>query len=996
MFLVSESVIFVRKRKRMPNYANPYDDKFYSSLTGPVKDAFGRDTTPALSVNNNLSLQSPIGQSALTGNSMTNIMYNTEMNRMDEGQRFNSDFTSMIARNELPSPGLNVPQLSGPDVNAINKEIQGQVKVDNDATNKETVPYYGYNGFADIPSQFDQALGGIDRIVHGDANYADYVGTAGSLLVGGMALGRGIASAKANNRANDWAMRNYRDRMARAKEDSRIQYSTGGSVRSAGGETFDASSLTGEYLYGLPKSMEDNSNIEFEKGEYVKLPEGGSPMEVLGEKHSKGGTKADVPDDTRVISDKLKFTKEQAKKIRDNYGISVTENSTYASALDKYKKKIGLSTAYEDQEKLLKKLEKNKDVKDKSTSILNEGVISKHIEESQKEIDLMEGMMSTFFNVVYKDQEDNKYEQDRQTYFENGGKVKKKFLESLKAYGIPEEEGIRKFVYKAKVADYARKPYSELMEMERAGEKKFVSDVRKKAAQDRVDLLRSVLGRDAFNFYLGTTDNAPLLNNDDRYVTGIGAAEAKADPYEYDRENQSRIISGQGYQPRSGMGYGRAGTSEAIENAVKANPSLASNFENVDGSWRVKNARGFQEGHNAIVQGLLDMTGAGLLNDKSVENANNYYKSQYLSPMSEEESGRVITGSMENPYSGFVDDKFGETTANLVGYGLDVLKEGSKKKLNDKGIYSLSQMAGNMDAAKEVLDEDEYNKFKQIVDSGLFGDNDFFLEEYKAPVENNTSTGFNPVAAPMVDVGEEGDPGLSPVNIQEESAYVSPVNRSSRESMPWGLSSGLTFPEFFRKTPSSITYEGLEQTNPVYVEPSLRSPDLYMAEQNRQYNYAVDSMNDLPDSQRQAAIANMYAAGQRNLGQYMSEVDAANQEAINQARQFNASSFQDAYNKNIGLRQAYQAGALTAQAKSEEMWNQYYDSLNDQYMKEANARNSIRTLNSIYDRYYVGADGQIHAKPTEEIITAIRTPEMVGADSYADSKRSKKVSIKKS
>lgn len=984
----------------MPNYANPYSNEFYSSLTGPVKDAFGRDITPALSVDGNYSLQSPVGQNTLTGNSITDIMYNTERNQMSENQKFNTDFNRMVATNKygLPSPGINAPQLSGPDVNAINKEIQGQVKVDNDATKKETVPYYGYDGFADIPSQFDQAMGGIDRIVHGDANYADYVGTAGSLLVGGMALGRGIASVKANNQANDWAMRNYRDRMARAKEDSRIQYSKGGSVRSAGGEIFDASSLTGEYLYGLPKSMEDNSNIEFERGEYVKLPNGGSPMEVLGEKHSKGGTKANVPDDTRVISDKLKFTKEQAKRIRDNYGISVTENSTYASALDKYKKKIGLSTAYEDQEKLLKKLEKNKDVKDKSTSILNEGVISKHIEESQKEIDLMEGMMSTFFNVVYKDQEDNKYEQDRQTYFENGGKVKKKFLESLKAYGIPEEEGIRKFVYKAKVADYARKPYSELMEMEKAGEKKFVSDVRKKAAQDRVDLLRSVLGRDAFNFYLGTTDNTPLLNNDDRYVTGIGAAEAKANPYEYDRENQSRIISGQGYQPRSGMGYGRAGTSEAIENAVKANPSLASNFENVGGSWRVKSARGFQEGHNAMVQGLLDMTGAGLLNDKSVENANNYYKSQYLLPMSSEESGRTITSSMENPYSGFVDDKFGETTANLVGYGLDVLKEGSKKKLNDKGIYSLSQMAGNMDVAKEVLDEDEYGKFKQIVDSGLFGENDFFLEEYKEPAKTPAFTPVDTSGFALPNNADMDDPALSPVNIPDNRSRLQSVveEKPERQSTPWGLSSGFTFPEFFRKTPSSITYEGLEQTNPVYVEPSLRSPDLYMTEQNRQYNYAVDSMSDLPDSQRQAAIANIYAAGQRNLGQYMSEVDAANQEAINQARQFNASSFQDAYNKNIGLRQAYQAGALTAQAKSEEMWNQYYDSLNDQYMKEANARNSIRTLNSIYDRYYVGADGQIHTKPTEEIITAIRTPEMVGADSYVDSKRSKKVSIKKS
>lgn len=979
----------------MPNYANPYSDKFYSSLSqGPVKDAFGRDIKPALSMDGDFSLQSPIGQNTLTGNSIPGIMYDVERGNMSDTQRLNHDFTSMIAENYLPTP--SAPAVSGPNIDSINAEIQGIVKANNNPIEKETVPYYGYNGFADIPSQFEQALGGVDRIVHGDANYADYIGTAGSLVAGGMSLARNIASIRANKKANDWAMRNYRDNLARAKEDARIQYSEGGSVRSASGEIFDASSLTGEYLYGLPKSMEDNSNIEFEIGEYAKSPDGGSPMEVLGEKHSNGGTKADVPDDTRVVSDKLKFTKEQAKRIRDNYGISITENNTYAGALDKYKKKIGLSSAYEDQEKLFKKLGKNKDVKDKSTSILNEGVISKHIEESQKEIDVMEGMFSTFFDVVYKDQEENKYEQDKQTYFENGGRVKKRFLESLKAYGIPEEEGIRRFVYKAKVADYARRPYAELSEMEKAGDKSFVNDVRKKAAQDRVNLLKSILGRDAFNFYLGSTGNASLLNNEDRVVTGINAAEAKADPYSYDVQNQSRIIDRQGYQPRSGLGYGKAGTSEAIENAIKANPSLASYFENTDGSWRVRDAKGFQEGHNAIVQGLLDMTEAGLLNDKSVENADNYYKSQYLLP---EEEGRNITGNMENPYSGFVDNKFGETTANLVGYGLDVLKEGSKKKLNDKGIYSLSQMASNMDAAKSVLDKDEYDKFKQIVDSGLFNENDFFLEEYRRSTDPLKAPSLDPDKPSVdlsIDVARE-QPISEVDSLEPVSANTTqePDGKKGKSGSGWGLSSGLSFPEFFRKTPSSIVYEGLEQTNPVYVEPSLRSPDLYMAEQNRQYNYAIDSLNDLPDSQRQAAIANMYATGQRNLGQYMSKVDAANQDAINQARQFNASSFQDAYNKNIGLRQAYQAGALTAQAKSEKMWNQYYDSLNDQYMKEANARNSIRALNSIYDRYYVGADGQIHAKPVDEIVTAVRTPENAGVDTYADSKRSKKVQIKK-
>ena len=52
---------------------------------------------------------------------------------------------------------------------------------------------------------------------------------------------------------------------------------------------FDSGSLTGEYLYPLPKSMEDQANVEVEKGEYVTQP-GEAPMEAMGQKHADGGT----------------------------------------------------------------------------------------------------------------------------------------------------------------------------------------------------------------------------------------------------------------------------------------------------------------------------------------------------------------------------------------------------------------------------------------------------------------------------------------------------------------------------------------------------------------------------------------------------------------------------------------------------------------------------------------------------------------------------------
>ena len=68
-----------------------------------------------------------------------------------------------------------------------------------------------------------------------------------------------------------------------------MQYKDGGGVYLGPNNRFDSGSLTGEYLYPLPKSMEDQANVEVEKGEYVTQP-GEAPMEAMGQKHADGGT----------------------------------------------------------------------------------------------------------------------------------------------------------------------------------------------------------------------------------------------------------------------------------------------------------------------------------------------------------------------------------------------------------------------------------------------------------------------------------------------------------------------------------------------------------------------------------------------------------------------------------------------------------------------------------------------------------------------------------
>lgn len=173
------------------------------------------------------------------------------------------------------------------------------------------------------------------------------------------------------------------------------------------GQKMDTSDMTGEYIYPLPKSMEDAANVEIEKGEYVLTPDSVGPMEAKGNRHEDGGTPVDLPE-AHIISDYRTIDDDFASYIRENYGIKATSKDTYATLLDRYKKKIGLADKYEDQERVYKRLEKNEDVKDKNTSNLNASILSKYVNENQKEIDDLETQFRSFAEIVYGKQEESK------------------------------------------------------------------------------------------------------------------------------------------------------------------------------------------------------------------------------------------------------------------------------------------------------------------------------------------------------------------------------------------------------------------------------------------------------------------------------------------------------------------------------------------------------------------------------------------------------------
>lgn len=345
--------------------------------------------------------------------------------------------------------GFDIQQ---PDINTIDTSdlsalVDSNKKVDKsgstDVFDFTTIPYYGAD---DIGSRFTQMGRGIGRMRsegYGDlstgAKTANTITTIASGISGIMGLARNVVSGIASEKGTRTNIRLAQEREARQRRQSQMQYKDGGGVYLGPNNRFDSGSLTGEYLYPLPKSMEDQANVEVEKGEYVTQP-GEAPMGAMGQKHADGGTPVSLEQGTKVITDDTTIEPDFAKYIRDTYGIKATPKDTYATLMDRYKVKIGLKSAYDDQKKALEKLKKNDKIDDENTRRLNASVLSKAINDSNDTVNGLEGRFTDFANVIYKEQEDRKMKKDEDTYFAKGGEIDNIISRSMKEYGLTEED----------------------------------------------------------------------------------------------------------------------------------------------------------------------------------------------------------------------------------------------------------------------------------------------------------------------------------------------------------------------------------------------------------------------------------------------------------------------------------------------------------------------------------------------------------------------------
>lgn len=809
--------------------------------------------------------------------------------------------------------GFDIQQ---PDINTIDTSdlsalVDSNKKVDKsgstDVFDFTTIPYYGAD---DVGSRFTQMGRGIGRMRsegYGDlstgAKTANVVGTVMSGIGGVLGLARNVFSGMASEQGTRTNIRLAQEREARQRRQSQMQYKDGGGVYLGPNNRFDSGSLTGEYLYPLPKSMEDQANVEVEKGEYVTQP-GEAPMEAMGQKHADGGTPVSLEQGTKVITDDTTIEPDFAKYIRDTYGIKATPKDTYATLMDRYKAKIGLKSAYDDQKKALEKLKKNDKIDDENTRRLNASILSKAINDSNDTVNGLEGRFTDFANVIYREQEDRKIKKDEDTYFAKGGEIDNIISRSMKEYGLTEED-----IAEAK---------KELL--------KKVAGIRQKM---------EIGGTSLFGRKLTFRPIENRFNNDPNYF---------------------------GYQRQGTDGsYGGINTDERLNYYKTFNPVAYDAYMGASEGTRARALQDAIYGQTSSWMGLATAENPIIANAEALRDY-----TTLVSFGGEDSQGNYPEDKKAAYHDRMRDNKLGLFTTSRPMIGLDVVTEEQHKALNDAGITHFSQLFSdkNKDVVNKILGEDMLKMQALRSMKGMEG-LDFILDPHKvAPGPMDIGDVEDPDV--KLDMPELIDPNTLPKTNTNASTNTGKTNNGNWNRNIVG--GGLDFPEVFRMTPGAVTTEGLERHYAPTVDPVLRSADQYMVEANRAFQSQLDQMGNVPDSQRGALSSNLQAIMSSNIGRYINEVEQGNVAQRTWADNVNARTWADTYDKNIAQRQAYQQRILQGLAINDENWARYFDSVNDEIQQKWNTATTMNTLRSIFGDVKIGPNGQLIADPQGDIL----------------------------
>ena len=482
--------------------------------------------------------------------------------------------------------------------------------------------------------------------------------------------------------------------------------------------------LTGEIITGLSKQQEDQVNAELERNEYVKHPND-DVQKVVGKTHAQGGELLNLEEGTKIVSDNLKVGGKLAKELRKEDEISIKAKNTYASAVDKFTKEIGLQKLNDEQEALFKKLKEQEDIKDESTANLNNQFLAERIKEIEDEKKPLLKRRAEFVDKIVEEQEkskdkgghnkkeadrDAKKEEERQEEendnFKNGGmKTTRGFKKMCKKHGLTEAQGLALLKNGGKMKKYQNG-------------NGFV---------------------DPGNFFslVGNSFNTNELSPQQRQSGGFGNA------------------------------FGNITSEEDLQARLAQINALYPVLSQQLGGVNLQNVQAFQEGFQ---------NNATLISD-FVANSDQFEPEQAAAIQASINNELFILGDRKTARD--IDNKFGNFTSSRPGFQFATLTKKDKEVLESKGITTYKQLYDSNGNIKSDLDLSattlkNLDRFKGFKGNFLLGETQTSRTTDPLPTNDLPDT----VVSSPVPVPDNSQTGINPLNVRN------PGNNSSFKYLP--------------------------------------------------------------------------------------------------------------------------------------------------------------------------------------------------------------------
>lgn len=696
--------------------------------------------------------------------------------------------------------------------------------------------------------------------------------------------------------------------------------------------------MTGEYLQQQPEQAGIMPNAEVENNEYIQHPDG-QVQQVEGRTHGQGGERVALEPGTKIVSDKLKLGARNAKFINNEFGLSVKAGDTYASALEKYSKKIGLKELNDQQQEYFNKLKKDTETKSEETSELNSQFLSEKINGIEQKKGLLEQLRSNFTDTVYNLQQESKkprVQDDVNTQKKNlipsadeveqavsmayGGEIPSfadgnpiditpALIEMLRKMGIdPESEYAKGYIQEAvrkneTVGLSAQKLYEGLVEStpykadlpktynEFKNTRFYNRNFKNKDLFEQLDINYKPRVNEPSNGEPTTKtvvrgDQAKSIDDFAAYNRNFDTNDATQRKGErnwiptYDKVNK--------WAKETGLNIPEIKTHADYQKFItdKLAPQLTKLYEN--------NQIGFNNKQREI------------LKSKGIDSNKKYWRD-----LTDEEKKKLDPNFITE---GYVD--------GLPGHRGIIVKKGKMTQAEYDAIDPSKRMYDKLtdkDGIKIYAEYDENGDYKRGPDGELI----FYYPGGK-PVPNNKQS------------------DMEPFKPTPKKPYKRPI-----------------LPDMSLEPPAPM--EAMMKAEHRYnlIDPIKMSPENQLTEINRQNDAVMGQMDGMTDTQRAAALTNLGANTQVNSAKEISGVAAANAQNQFQVDQFNNQIMNREEDQRVVDALDYEKRQLTAKALTDQDRNDFLEKNRELRIKRFNYLTKDRQIHDMFENFSVGSDGGI-------------------------------------